>query len=502
MASAAAVQTGASTMAPADALLWRKLPVSLAELCIDTTLRCGQSFRWLKIQDEWHCSLHGRVVSLKQDETHLHYRATWPTSRQLKLSPAPLSPEAIKDEQEQDGEAESTPTTPPPEATAAADDDGTERLLLSYFNMSHSLAGLYAEWSGKDANFSRKAPKFGGVRILNQDAWETLVAFICSANNNIARISQMTHKLCDHYGGEPIATVAGHVFHDFPAPSALAADGVEQNLRLLGFGYRARYIAETARMVTGQLPHGWLRALRNPALPGWGSDGAEGQEQQKQRLVKTEQPDDDEVAAAAAAAAAVTPAEAPTYRAAHVALLSLSGVGPKVSDCVCLMGLGWGESVPIDTHMWTIATRDYGFGKKAPGGSGGSGKGAAMSKAMYDAVGEHFRALWGPQAGWAQSVLFTANLRVFSDRLKPEKGEGKGKGKSKGKGKDDDGDAVKTEIETKVKTELLVSTEQVTTKPRKRKARADAEVSSVKAEIISETTTLSVRRSKRIRSAA
>jgi hypothetical protein len=33
---------------------WRKLPLSLAELCIDTTLRCGQSFRWKKLGDsEW-----------------------------------------------------------------------------------------------------------------------------------------------------------------------------------------------------------------------------------------------------------------------------------------------------------------------------------------------------------------------------------------------------------------------------------------------------------------
>jgi N-glycosylase/DNA lyase len=27
---------------------WHKLPVSLAELCINTTLRCGQSFRYLR----------------------------------------------------------------------------------------------------------------------------------------------------------------------------------------------------------------------------------------------------------------------------------------------------------------------------------------------------------------------------------------------------------------------------------------------------------------------
>ena len=40
----------------------------------------------------------------------------------------------------------------------------------------------------------------------------------------------------------------------------------------------------------------------------------------------------------------------PGYREAHGQLLELQGVGPKVADCVCLMGLGWGEAVPVDTH--------------------------------------------------------------------------------------------------------------------------------------------------------
>lgn len=44
----------ANAMANVRVSEWRKLPVSLAELCIDTTLRCGQSFRWKKFQDnEW-----------------------------------------------------------------------------------------------------------------------------------------------------------------------------------------------------------------------------------------------------------------------------------------------------------------------------------------------------------------------------------------------------------------------------------------------------------------
>lgn len=32
-------------------------------------------------------------------------------------------------------------------------------------------------------------------------------------------------------------------------------------------------------------------------------------------------------------------------------------------------------------------------------------------------MGSHFRKLWGKEAGWAHSVLFTADLRSFADRL-------------------------------------------------------------------------------------
>jgi len=72
------------------------------------------------------------------------------------------------------------------------------------------------------------------------------------------------------------------------------------------------------------------------------------------------------------------------------------------------MGLGWGEAVPVDTHVWQIAQRDYKLGK---------GKHSSLTTATYDAVANHFRKLWGKDAGWAHSVLFTADLRAFSERL-------------------------------------------------------------------------------------
>jgi N-glycosylase/DNA lyase len=194
-------------------------------------------------------------------------------------------------------------------------------------------------------------------------------------------MDRQVHNLCLHYG-PLIGHIDDQAFHDFPPPEALTGPGVESHLRELGFAYRAGYIAKTASMVVKDRPKGWLQSLCNTELHDDSLDqkplpdgGREG------------------------------------YRKAHEELLSLQGVGPKVADCVCLMGLGWGEAVPVDTHVWQIAQRDYRFGK---------GKHKSLTKATYDAVGDHFRQLWGKEAGWAHSVLFAADLKTFSERLTAE----------------------------------------------------------------------------------
>ncbi|KAF2456853.1 DNA glycosylase [Lineolata rhizophorae] len=341
---------------------WRKLPVSLTELCIDTTLRCGQSFRWRRSDDGiWSCALRGRILSLRQDAQHLYYRSVCP-------NPATLP-------------------TPPATPSVTDEDDDTLELIEHYFNLKPNLGQLYDEWATADLNFRRKAPKFTGVRILKQDAWEALVGFICSSNNNIARISQMVEKLCLNYGPY-VGTIDSKPYHDFPSPSTLVGPKVEEHLRKLGFGYRAKYLHQTAKLVAQERGEGWLEDLRNP------ESSLRPQPNQS--------------------AGEMVEGGREGYRKAHEELLNLQGVGPKVADCVCLMGLGWGEAVPVDTHVWQIAQRDYKFGK---------GKHSSLTKATYDGVANKFRALWGKEAGWAHSVLFTADLKVFAERLVAKKEE-------------------------------------------------------------------------------
>lgn len=322
---------------------WRQIPISLSELCLDTVLRSGQSFRCLLLQEhystvgnsltyrwkrsgqnEWTCTLRGRVLRLQQYPEHVRYRAIFP------------------------------PASPPP----AAEDD-TESLLRDYFNLSINLTSLYKTWSDADPNFLKKSASFGGIRILRQDPWENVISFICSSNNNIQRISQMVNNLCLHFGPH-LVTLDSIPYHDFPPPSALTGPGVEKKLRDLGFGYRAKYIANTAAIVANERPSGWLDSLRT--VP---------------------------------------------YREAHDALLELPGVGPKVADCVCLMSMDKTEALPVDTHVWQIAQRDYKFR---------SMKGKTLNKATYDAIGDYFRALWGKEAGWAHSVSCEITI-LFSEML-------------------------------------------------------------------------------------
>jgi N-glycosylase/DNA lyase len=132
----------------------------------------------------------------------------------------------------------------------------------------------------------------------------------------------MVEKLCTNYG-DLVATIDDRSYHDFPAPEALTGKDVEARLRELGFGYRAKYICQTAVMVS-EKEKGWLDSLRNPESPAFGMAPRPGGE--------------------------MCPEGRQGYRDAHEKLLELQGVGPKVADCVCLMGLGWGEAVPVDTH--------------------------------------------------------------------------------------------------------------------------------------------------------
>jgi N-glycosylase/DNA lyase len=180
--------------------------------------------------------------------------------------------------------------------------------LRAYLDLDRDYGAIAAEYAayGRAAEAMRMYP---GLRLLNQPAWETLAAFIISANNNVSRIRTIVQRLMEAYG-DRFDTPRG-VLYSFPTPERLAACA-EGELRALGMGYRDRYLIETARAVAGGFPLDQLREME--------------------------------------------------YESAHKQLTSLMGVGDKVADCVQLFGLGHTEAFPVDVWIARMTKSVFGIG--------------------------------------------------------------------------------------------------------------------------------------------
>ncbi|KAF9526960.1 DNA glycosylase [Crepidotus variabilis] len=337
---------------------FKSLPVPIAQLSLAAVLKCGQSFRWSILTPD------DLVTGTTFDSVEYRFclkdrvvclRQSSDTLYYRSAFPDPL----------------------PSSDILLQRDNETLLWLRDYFQLKLDLVVLYKQWAAKDKVFASFQSRFEGIRILRQDPWENLISFICSSNNNISRISKMVQNLCIHYSppllslSHPFKPSEMMEYHPFPPPSALATPAVGLHLRSLGFGYRANFIQRTAEMLVDT--HG-------------STLGAESRESselwlQKLRLSTTSE--------------------------AREELLKFVGVGRKVADCVLLMSLDKAEVVPVDTHVYQIAVKHYGLK---------SSKGKAnMTPKLYDELSSKFFKIWGEHAGWAHTILFTADLKSFAN---------------------------------------------------------------------------------------
>ena len=74
--------------------------------------------------------------------------------------------------------------------------------MEEYFDLKRDYKKIKEELSKIDENMKTSIEYGKGIRILNQDLWETIISFIISANNNIPRIKGIIEKLSKKYGKE------------------------------------------------------------------------------------------------------------------------------------------------------------------------------------------------------------------------------------------------------------------------------------------------------------
>lgn len=226
---------------------------------------CGQCFRWNKQQDGSYTGVFkGNVLNVKKENEVINFSG--------------LIEGDIKE------------------------------VVTDYFDLNRDYTKIKDKLSKIDIYLEESIKYGSGIRLLNQDLWETIISFIISANNNIPRIKGIIERISAKYGNK--IEWKGNFFYTFPTPKQLESV-TAQDFRNLGLGFRDIRLYETTHTIlNNQLD---LEKIHN----------------------------DDTITA-------------------REKLLSLSGVGPKVADCILLFStLKRFDVFPIDVWVRRVMNELY-----------------------------------------------------------------------------------------------------------------------------------------------
>lgn len=194
-----------------------------------------------------------------------------------------------------------------------ATEDDFENVWRNYLDLDRDYSQIKQELAAKDAVIADAIGFGSGIRILNQEKWETLLSFIISQNNNIPRIKKCINSLAETLG-ECVGTFEGKTYYSLPSPEVLAAATLD-DLAPCRLGYRAKYLIETAKKVNAEGMES-LEALGRSEL---------------------------------------------CAKETCEALKQYCGVGPKVANCIALFAMGKMDSFPIDVWVRKVMNTMYGI---------------------------------------------------------------------------------------------------------------------------------------------
>lgn len=190
---------------------------------------------------------------------------------------------------------------------------------------------------------ARAVERYGGIRILRQDPWETMVCFTISAANSVTNIERVVSRLCERYGrritiDEPWFKGG---FRAFPTPQALANADEQEVRRVTSMGFRAPFVIGAAR-----------------------------------RMV------DDDIE--------LSDFRTRSYDETIEHLMSYDGIGEKIADCIALFSLDKPEAFPVDRWIKRVMERMYFRGRRQ----------------SYEKIKGRAWRFWGRHAGFANQLLF------------------------------------------------------------------------------------------------
>ncbi|MBV6457989.1 MAG: hypothetical protein HONBIEJF_01110 [Fimbriimonadaceae bacterium] len=229
--------------------------------------------------------------------------------------------------------------------TGECQTSGSEWQAKRYLGIEEDAGERIARLTRIDAGIGSVAATWSRLGLMRPESLtETILSFICSSNNHLARIQGMVNRLASTYG--TAIDIAGRRLFAMPPLEAIAAIP-ESELEALGFGYRARFVVKAAQKLAEDPD--WESRLRSHG-----------------------------------------------YTAARQELLELPGIGRKVADCICLYGLGCHEAVPVDVHLWNAFRQRF-----KPHWIAGT-----LTDKRYREIGDVLRQRFGSDAGYVQLLLY------------------------------------------------------------------------------------------------
>ncbi len=168
--------------------------------------------------------------------------------------------------------------------------------FYNYFDLGTDYGKIRAKIKEYYPNFDRYFAGGKDIRILHQDPFQTIISFIVSANNNIARIKKILNNISFKFGEKLEDKI-----YSFPTLQALKSASKE-DFAAAGAGYRSEYLVKTIEML--QEDRYSIKNMENLST----SDLRER-------------------------------------------LMELKGVGGKVADCILFFGFGRSDSFPVDTWI-------------------------------------------------------------------------------------------------------------------------------------------------------
>ncbi|MCL2415274.1 MAG: hypothetical protein FWD01_00515 [Defluviitaleaceae bacterium] len=233
---------------------------------IAQTLECGQCFRFERLEKgHYQIIANGRLLNvhqLSENETKLYYPG-------------------------ENGEFIPIPTSE------------LKEIWIPYFDLQRDYDKIKTTLKKRDSAISKAIDFAPGIRILNQEPFETIISFIISQNNRIPQIKKVIKNISQKYGKKLI-----NELYAFPTVEELSVATLEE-LKECRLGFRDVYVIDA------------VEKIRSGAINLSRDNGMSTAE-------------------------------------LKASLMQIRGVGEKVAHCILLFGYSRFDAFPVDVWMRRI----------------------------------------------------------------------------------------------------------------------------------------------------